>query len=570
MDPARRARWTASGGTDPFGLPADYGVPVVDVRSADSVDDVVAAADAVGYPVVLKTVAALHKSDIGAVVLGIPGEAAPREAYATMADSLGPAVTVEPMVAADVEISRRAALWWSCSPTGWWPARRCRMPVPAACSTAWSGRILGMAWDFSTDPDFQRKLDWVEEFCKEEVEPLEFVFPYAVRSPDPKVKAYVRGLQQQIKDQGLWALFLDEELGGPGFGQLKLALLNEIIGRYSGAPQMFGAAAPDTGNMEMLAAFGTEEQKKRWLEPLLNQDMFSAYSMTEPQGGSDPNLFKTTAVRDGDEWVINGEKWFTSAGRVADILFVMCTNGMFVVPRTTQGVEIQPEPRNHNHIIYRDVRVPLDHLLGPEDGAQTLAQRRLGGGRIHHAMRTIAQCKLAFDMMCERALSRESHGKVIGEHQMVQEKIADSYAAIRMLRLLVLETAWKIDNSSTKEARTDIATVKFTMAKVLREVSFNALHILGSLGTTDLTPLQAMYASAPTMGLADGADEVHKATVARRVLRDYSPQQHPYWPTEYLPAKRAAAWEKFEPKFEADPELRASADAYKKYFRNRR
>src|SRR5690242_10493021 len=183
-----------------------------------------------------------------------------------------------------------------------------------------------MAWDFSTDPEFQEKLDWVQEFCREEVEPLEFVFPYAVRSPDPKVKAYVRGLQQQVKDQGLWAIFLDRELGGPGFGQLNLALLNEVIGRYPSAPQMFGAAAPDTGNMEMLAAYGTEEQKKRWLEPLMNQEMFSAYSMTEPQGGSDPNLFKTHAVRDGEEWVINGEKWFTSAGRVADILFVMCTN----------------------------------------------------------------------------------------------------------------------------------------------------------------------------------------------------------------------------------------------------
>ena len=259
------------------------------------------------------------------------------------------------------------------------------------------------------------------------------------------MKAYVRELQQEVKDQGLWAIFLDEELGGPGFGQLKLGLLNEVIGRYAGAPQMFGAAAPDTGNMEMLAAYGTEEQKERWLKPLLNQDMFSAYSMTEPQGGSDPNLFKTHAVRDGDEWVINGEKWFTSAGRVADILFVMCTNGMFVVPRKTPGVEIMPEPRNHNHIIYRDVRVPLDHLLGPEDGAKVLAQRRLGGGRIHHAMRTIAQCNLAFDMMCERALSRESHGKIIAEHQMVQEKIAESYAMIRMLRLFVLETAWKID-----------------------------------------------------------------------------------------------------------------------------
>ena len=205
-------------------------------------------------------------------------------------------------------------------------------------------------------------------------------------------------------------------------------------------------------------------------------------------------------------------------------------------------MEIMPEPRNHNHIIYRDVRVPLDHLLGPEDGAKVLAQRRLGGGRIHHAMRTIAQCNLAFDMMCERALSRESHGKIIGEHQMVQEKIAESYAAIKMLRLFVLETAWKIDNTSTQEARTEIAAVKFTMAKVLREVSFNALHILGSLGTTDLTPIQAMYASAPTMGIADGVDEVHKATVARRVLGGYRPHEGNF-PTEFLPYKREAAQE---------------------------
>jgi len=425
-----------------------------------------------------------------------------------------------------------------------------------------------MAWDFSNEPEFQEKLDWVEKFCREEVEPLDYVFPYAVRSKDPKIKALVKGLQDQVKQRGLWALFLDKELGGPGYGQLKLALINEILGRYAAAPAMFGTAAPDTGNMEMLAAYGTEEQKARWLTPLLNQEIFSAYSMTEPQGGSDPNLFKTHAVRHGDQWVITGEKWFTSAGRVADILFVMCTNGMFVVPRDTPGVEIQPEPRNHNHIIYKDVRVPFDHLLGPQDGAKVLAQRRLGGGRIHHAMRTIAQCKLAFDMMCERALSRESHGKTIGEHQMVQEKIADCYAAIRMLRLFVLETAWKIDNSSTREARTDIAAVKYTMAKVLREVSYDALHIFGSLGTTDLTPLQAMYAAAPTMGIADGVDEVHKATVARNVLKGYRPHEG-YWPTEYIPAKREAAWRTFQPKFDADPDLRSLAEGYRRYFANR-
>src|SRR5882724_5630124 len=375
-----------------------------------------------------------------------------------------------------------------------------------------------MAWDFSTEPEFQKKLDWVEDFCREEVEPLEYVFPYAVRSKDPKIRGLVKSLQDQVKAQGLWALFLDEELGGPGYGQLKLGLLNEVIGRYASAPQLFGAAAPDTGNMEMLAAYGTEEQKERWLKPLLAQEMFSAYSMTEPQGGSDPDLFKTHAVRDGDEWVINGEKWFTSAGRAADILFVMCTNGMFVVPRTTPGVEIQPFPSSYNHM-----RVPLDHLLGPEDGAKVLAQRRLGGGRIHHAMRTIAQCKKALDMMCERALSRESHGKVIADHQMVQEAIADSYAELTMLRLMVLWTAWTIDNSSTQEARTQIAACKYTMAKTLREVSYRALHIMGSLGTTNLTPLQAMYAGAPTMGIADGVDEVHKVTVARNVLKNYRP-----------------------------------------------
>ncbi|MGE0600953.1 MAG: acyl-CoA dehydrogenase family protein [Dehalococcoidia bacterium] len=425
-----------------------------------------------------------------------------------------------------------------------------------------------MAWDFQTEPEFQEKLDWVKWFCEEKVEPLEHVFPYAVRLPDPVVKGYVKELQQEIKDQGLWALFLDKELGGPGFGQLKLALVNEILGKYPSAPALFGTAAPDTGNMEILAAYGTEAQKERWLKPMLNQEIWSAYSMTEPQGGSDPNNFKTVAVRDGDEWVINGEKWFTSAGRAADLLFVMCTNGIFIVPRETPGVEIMPEPRNHNHIKYTDVRIPLDHLLGPEDGAKVLAQRRLGGGRIHHAMRTIAQCTLALDMMCERALSRNSHGRVIAEHQMVQEKIAESYVKLKMLRLYVLETAWKIDNSSTAETRTDIAGIKFTMARILREISFDALHIHGALGTTDLTPLQAMYAGAPTMGLADGPDEVHIATVARNVLKSYQPHEGPF-PRQFIPYKREKAWQKMETVFAARPELGEAAERWKTYMARR-
>jgi acyl-CoA dehydrogenase len=416
-----------------------------------------------------------------------------------------------------------------------------------------------VAWDFSTEPEFQQQLDWVSEFCRNEVEPLDLVFPGAAYSRDPKAKALADPLKQQVKDKGLWALFLDKELGGPGFGQLKLALLNEILGRYRSAPVVFGTAAPDTGNMEILAAYGTPEQKERWLYPLMNQDIFSAYSMTEPQGGSDPTLFKTAAVRDGDEWVINGEKWFTSGGARADLIIVMCTNGMFLVPRETPGVEIMGFPPLHNHIRYNNVRVPQGNLLGPEDGARVLAQRRLGGGRIHHAMRTVAQVKLAFDMMCERALSRESHGKVIGEHQMVQEAIADSYAEINMLRLMVLWTAWTIDNSSTQAARTQIAACKYTMGKVLREVSYRALHVMGSLGTTNLTPLQAMYAAAPTMSIADGVDEVHKVTVARNVLKGYEP--HPgLWPTEYIPAKREEARKKYAALIEADPDLAAWAD----------
>ncbi len=419
-----------------------------------------------------------------------------------------------------------------------------------------------MAWEFSTDPEFQEQLDWVAEFCREEVEPLELVFPYAVRMRrrDPKMAALVDPLQGRIKERGLWAVFLDRELGGPGFGQLKLALLNEILGRYGSAPALFGCQAPDTGNMEILAAYGTDEQKERWLIPLMNQEIWSAYSMTEPQGGSDPDLFVTTAVRDGEEWVINGEKWFTSAGRHADIILVMCTNGIFVVPRGTPGVEILDQPRLHDHIVYTDVRVPLDHLLGPEDGAKVLAQRRLGGGRIHHAMRAIAQCRRAFDMMCERALSRQSHGKLIADHQMVQEAVADSYAEINMLRLLVLWTAWTIDNSSTAESRTQIAACKFTAAKVLREVAYRAIHVFGSLGVTDLTPLQALWAGAPAMSVMDGVDEVHKVTVARNVLKGYQPHDG-HWPTDYLPAMRQRARAKFADAFTADPELRQYADA---------
>jgi alkylation response protein AidB-like acyl-CoA dehydrogenase len=243
----------------------------------------------------------------------------------------------------------------------------------------------------------------------------------------------------------------------------------------------------------------------------------------------------------------------------------MCTNGIFVVPRETPGVEIlDTGPRAHSHIRYTDVRVPLDHLLGPENGAKVLAQRRLGGGRIHHCMRGIAQTKLAFDMMCERALSRQSHGKVIAQHQMVQEAIADSYAEINMLRLLVLWTAWSIDNSSTQATRTQISACKFTCAKVLKDVTYRALHVFGSLGMTDLTPLLNQWTNAPAMAVMDGVDEVHKVVVANNVLKDYRPHEG-LWPTEFLPHKREEARKKLEPLIASNPDLKRYADGMAAY-----
>jgi acyl-CoA dehydrogenase len=419
--------------------------------------------------------------------------------------------------------------------------------------------------DFAPSPTLQPILDKVSRFIRDEAIPLERQFHGSFKKLLPELGK----LRQRVKELGLWGPQLPRELGGMGLSLLEHGQISEVLGRTPLGHYLFNCQAPDSGNMEILITHGTDEQKKRWLEPMLAQEMFSAYSMTEPAGGSDPNLFVTAAVRDGEEWVINGEKWFTSAGRYADLLFVMCTNGIFVVPREAPGVEfLDTGPRAHSHIRYTDVRVPLDHLLGPENGAKVLAQRRLGGGRIHHCMRGIAQTKLAFDMMCERALSRQSHGKVIAEHQMVQEAVADSYAEINMLRLLVLWTAWSIDNSSTQATRTQISACKFTCAKVLKDVTYRALHVFGSLGMTDLTPLLSQWENAPAMAVMDGVDEVHKVVVARNVLAQYRPHEG-LWPTEFLPHKREAARKKLEPLLAANPDLKRYADGMAAYMSNR-
>ncbi|TWS96582.1 acyl-CoA dehydrogenase family protein [Reyranella sp. CPCC 100927] len=413
-------------------------------------------------------------------------------------------------------------------------------------------------WSFETDPDYQEKLDWVTRFVKEEVEPLDHlgVQTYDVRN-EKRNKA-VKPLQAEVRRQGLWACHLGSELGGQGYGQVKLGLLNEILGRSRFGPIVFGCQAPDSGNAEILAHYGTAEQKRKYLKPLLDNEIVSCFSMTEPQGGADPKVFTCRAELDGDQWVINGEKWFSSHAHLASFLIVMAVTdpqappyrrlSQFIVPAETPGIEmIRNMPVGHHaqpghaYLRYNNVRIPRDHMLGERGDGFVVAQTRLGGGRIHHAMRTIGQVKKSFDMMCERVLSRETQGSLLADKQMVQEKIADSWMEIEQFRLLVLQTAWKIDKyKDYRQVRKDISAVKALMPKVFHDVAARALHLHGSLGVTPDMPFAEQVIESFHMGLADGPTEVHKITVARQVLRDYHGTNQ-LFPTQYGPHLREAA-----------------------------
>ena len=415
-------------------------------------------------------------------------------------------------------------------------------------------------WDFETDPEFQEKLDWIDSFLTNEVEPLDLVFGDPYDKADKRALAVVRPLQQQVKDKGLWACHLGADLGGPGYGQVKLALMNELLGRSGWAPTVFGCQAPDSGNAEILAHYGTATQKAKYLQPLLDGEISSCYSMTEPHAGADPTLFTTRATRDGDQWVINGEKWFSSNARFSSFLIVMVVTNpdvsayrgmsMFIVPTETPGVEIvrnvgvgteSEDHASHAYIRYTDVRIPADHLLGEEGGAFVIAQTRLGGGRIHHAMRTIAQLRKAFDMMCERAVSRSTRSGSLASMQMTQEKIADSWIEIEQFRLLVLRTAWLIDkHNDYKRVRKDIAAVKVAMPKVYHDVVQRAMHLHGALGISNEMPFSRMMVGAQVMAIADGPTEVHKITLATQLLKDYQPNEG-LWPSAHIPTRRAAA-----------------------------
>jgi acyl-CoA dehydrogenase len=418
-----------------------------------------------------------------------------------------------------------------------------------------------MAWDFSTEPEFEEKLRWMRDFVREEVFPLE-----VLDVDDQTFQRIVRSLQEKVKKQGLWAAHLPPELGGQGFGQVKLGLMHEIDGMSPWAPIVFGNQAPDSGNSEVLAHFGTPDQKDRWLLPLLDGKVRSGFSMTEPMhAGSDPVQMSTTALLEGDRWVINGHKWFTSNGMIADFLIVMAVTdpdappyeraSMFLVPTDTPGVkrlrniptmagEHERFGYGHSEILYEDVEIPEENIIGKVGQGFQIAQLRLGPGRIHHCMRWLGQARRAFDMLCERALQREAFGGPLAQKQTVQNWIADSAAEMQAARLMTLQAAWVIDQQGAPAARREIGLIKFYGARVLHDVIDRALQLHGSLGYSSDMPLEEMYRHARAARLYDGPDEVHRQSVARNILRDYRAPDG-WLPREHVPTRREAARQKF-------------------------
>lgn len=423
--------------------------------------------------------------------------------------------------------------------------------------------------DFSIEPEFQAKLDWMKAFVEDECQTMDLLWPgptYVYDTSHKPSRRHLKPLQDRVKAQGLWACHLGPNLGGPGYGQVKLALMNEILGRSQWAPTIFGTAAPDTGNAEILALFGTDEQKRKYLDPLMAGEIVSCFSMTEPQGGADPGEFTCKATRDGDEWVIEGEKWFSSNARYAAFCLVIAVTdpeakltermSMFIVPTDRPGFEVirntgiagtgeSIDDGQSCYVRYNKVRVPLDYMLGNPGEGFKVAQARLGGGRIHHAMRTVGVCQRAIDMMLERAVSRRTKGRMLGDHQFVQGKIADSVIQLEQFRLMVLKTAWIIDQIEAGHmphgaARNHIGMCKVAMAQVYHDIVGRALELHGSLGISLELPLSSWYAGHMALAFADGPTDVHRSQIARSHIKKAKPAEG-LFPSEHIPTRRAAA-----------------------------
>lgn len=394
--------------------------------------------------------------------------------------------------------------------------------------------------DFSISEKMQIILGMMKEFVDKELIPLE---PEFLSGSGKDLIPVIKEKQQMVKKMELWAPNHPKEYGGMGLSLVEHGLVSEALGGSILGFLVFGCQAPDAGNIEILHQYGTDEQKETWLKPLVAGDIRSCFSMTEVDlPGSNPVMMDTTAVKDGYDYVINGHKWYTSSADGAKFAIVMANTNpeapphmrasMIIVPTETPGFNLVrnipvmghagEDYFSHGEILYQNCRVPQKNLLGAEGHGFIIAQDRLGPGRIHHCMRWIGICNRIYDLMCQRALTRViAPGKTLASKQIIQAWIAECAAEIRAARLMVLHTAWTIENEGIKEARQDISLIKFVAANTMQKVIDRALQVHGGLGMTDDTIISFFYRHERAARIYDGADEVHKVSVARRILREY-------------------------------------------------
>jgi alkylation response protein AidB-like acyl-CoA dehydrogenase len=397
--------------------------------------------------------------------------------------------------------------------------------------------------DFDVSEEMSVRLAMIREFMDREVIPLERELLHG--DPDTLDDA-VAAAQRKVKQMGLWAPNHPVEVGGLGLSMVDHGLFAEAVGRSPLGMNVFGTQAPDAGNVEILHKYGTPEQQDRWLRPLVDGEIRSCFSMTEPEtAGSNPLLLETTAVSDGDDYVINGQKWFTSSADGAAFAIVMAVTNpdapphqrasMIIVPTDAPGFELVRNVSvmghagsghaSHGEVSYQSCRVPRTNLLGPEGAGFVIAQDRLGPGRIHHCMRWLGIAGRAFEMMCQRANRRtiDADGGTLADRQVIQHWVAELDAEIRGARLLTLHAAWSIDRYGVKAARDEISAIKFQVANTMLKAVDTAIQVHGALGVTDDTVLAYWYRHERAARIYDGADEVHKTSLGRRILRQHAP-----------------------------------------------
>jgi len=395
--------------------------------------------------------------------------------------------------------------------------------------------------DFSESPKVKAVRGIVRAFMEKEVYPLE---PALRQQGFAALLSVLKETRERARQTGLWAAHVPEKFGGAGLSLLEFAHMSEELGKSPIGHYLFNVQAPDVGNMELLMAHGTPEQKEKYLLPLVHGEIRSCFTMTEPEfPGSNPVWLGTTARKESGEWVLRGHKWFASSADGAAFAICMAVTdpdvadpyrraSMILVPTDTPGFTLLGNASvmgdrggdwaSHGEVSYQDARVPLANLLGAEGTGFALAQERLGPGRVHHCMRWIGVCERAFDILCRHVATRElAPGRPLGSKQLVQQAIAESRSEIHAARLMVLHAAWRIEKEGAEAAREEISLIKFTVARTMQRVLDRAIQGLGALGMTDNTPLAWWYAHERAARIYDGADEVHLEVVARRILRRY-------------------------------------------------